>query len=63
MNRRPTLSPRQDRFVARGAAMLPVGRQEDFVRRVHVRLAGEPCDSAVCHAVNMALDVMARHEG
>jgi hypothetical protein len=44
------------------AAALPLDRREDFLRRVHMRLAGEPCDSAVCHAINMALDLMPRDE-
>ena len=62
MNRPPTLSARQHALISRAAAMLPVSRQEDFVRRVHARLAGEPADGAVATAVNMALDLMTREE-
>jgi hypothetical protein len=43
--------------------MLPPGQRESFLRRVSARLTGEPADGAVCHAVNMALDVMARESG
>ena len=43
--------------------MLPVYQRADFMQRVHMRLAGEPCDGAVSHAVNIALDLVARDEG
>jgi hypothetical protein len=61
MHRAPVLSVRQHSLISRAAAMLPVSRQEDFVRRVHARLTGEPADAAVSTAVNMALD-LAREE-
>ncbi len=63
MPRAPTLSPRQHALIHRAAGMLPPHEREAFLRRVHARLAGEPADAAVCHAVNMALDVMARESG
>jgi hypothetical protein len=43
--------------------MLPPGQREDFMRRVTLRLADQPADGAVSHAVNMALDLMVRDEG
>ena len=36
--------------------MLPVYQRADFMQRVHMRLAGEPCDGAVMTAVNQVLD-------
>ena len=48
-----------EEFAARRPDML---LREEFLRRVQGRLAGEPCDSAVCHAINMALDLMPREE-
>ena len=51
-----SLSPRQTRLIHTTAASLPLDRREDFLRRVHMRLAGEPCDGAVMTAVNQVLD-------
>jgi hypothetical protein len=53
LTRIPSLSPRQTRLIHITAASLPLDRREDFVRRVHARLAGEPADYAVQVAVKM----------
>ena len=60
LTRIPSLSPRQTRLIHTTAASLPLDRREDFVRRVHARLAGEPADYAVQVAVNNALSLVPR---
>ncbi len=62
MHRAPILTSHQSRWVNNAAAALPLDRREDFLRRVHRRLAGDPCDSAVMTVINMVLDVMPRDE-
>jgi hypothetical protein len=62
MHRAPILTSHQSRWVNNAADALPLDSREDFLRRVHMRLAGVPADSAVCHAINLVLDLTPRDE-
>ena len=50
------LSARQQRMVSAHAASLPVSSRDCFLRSIADSLRGEPSDSAVAQAVNIALD-------
>jgi hypothetical protein len=50
------LSDRQQRMVSAHAASLPVVARDCFLRSIADSLRGEPSDTAVEQAVNIALD-------
>ena len=50
------LSDRQQRMVQQHAASLPVVARDYFLRSIADSLRGEPSDTAVAEAINVALD-------
>jgi hypothetical protein len=51
-----SLSDRQQRMVSAHAASLPAVTRDYFLRSIADGLRGEPSDSAVAQAINIALD-------
>jgi hypothetical protein len=62
MNRVPSLTERQLRFIERAAAALPLDRRQDFERSVMMRLTGQPGDFAVSTAVNDIMGMIPRED-
>ena len=53
------LSDKQLALLQRGAASLPVGERDHFLRSVAARLTGAPTDDALIAAITAALDAAA----
>ena len=51
-----SLSDRQQRMVSEHAASLPAVTRDYFLRSIADSLRGQPTDSAVAQAINIALD-------
>jgi hypothetical protein len=51
------LSDYQLKMVMRAASAIPQDRRGDFLRGLSRRLAPEPCDTAVAHALNLQVNL------